>query len=1423
MNKTPAPAVKRDNVSIWDGGIADYDKAAQQNEAAFMRSVDYRTHPRELTVLTKTTKESATTVVDLPKDGDKVGNDVYYYGSSGNIYRRTAFGLHTNLRTVANSHGNGMKYYTEDSFLYYTSDKVIGRYGYLPATPISYDNWVSGIDSSRWGRWGGSPTSITTSGNTLTVASTLANGYYGIEQTGYNLTNSYITAQVTDVGSRTLTSWEVYPCYALINNSNQLFWYIDNANVLRAYKKVAGVNTILASGTYSSTTHRYFRIRESGGTVYFDYSSDFTTWVNFASTANPFAVTALYVGMYAGTYNTELSTTSASFGVFTTGIGNPSPVFTDDFLGSEGGVPLNTGAISLVSASSQHGTRADTASLSIVSDIAMEATIKPSSLPAVGSSMVLASKWDVNGNIRSYKFEIYAVSGVFGDGSDGALTVSGDTTEAPIDAACTGTVGSTSLFATNASFVINQQILVHQTQGSGAGTQMRNKIVGYTAGTITLETPLNATYVTGAQVRVLKQYTSVTVNTGITYSAKAWNGSVGGILAFIANGTVSIVGTMLATAKGFRATSTTDITGGSETVSRYGEQGEGTGGTGGTRAATANGNGGAGGGWSTNSPWTSGHGGGGGGNASAGTTGRTSGGGNNDHPGGVGGSATSSTDLVTMTPGGAGGMGGMNDTLNNAACSSTGGGAGGGIIYIIGATVTNTGTIITDGNQGLDNNGSYSYFQAAGGGGAGGSVLIKGQTVTLGTIYARGGRGGYASWSGSASVSGDNDGGAGSNGVIHLDYLTSYTSGTYSPTASITQDSSLVSTTTYQLRLGISSTGTNEEFLTRNATLITGRHTHVAVSWKASTSTATFFVDGVTIGFATGTLTAINDNASRFAVGADYSTTARNFYNGIIDEVRIWNTERTADQFLANKSVQIATNSTGLVGYYKFNQDATDSTANANDLTATGSPTYTTDVAFSSPTTRLDIDQSSAATGQTYTTPTAISESAKLSFVPQKDPQKSILFNVVAKGTGAWTVTIHDSSNRVLAVVTVTNANMATGDYEFTFPATWTPVKGATYHAHVTSTVADGTVTTGVASDVSTAQYKTFYQFLVTDSDYHPVEQMLNFLAIGNGRYVATYAADAGYTPHKLSLPSGWKVRCFAKWREYLAIGCWQGSSIYDTDKGIIFFWDGYSTTYNFYVEVAEGAVNAMLANRDLLYVWAGYHGDLLSYRGLYGDTAQNVKRMPKMAANKYMETMPKAVGMYDALLRWGAAGNSNSSDVERGIYTWGRRKASNQESLSYDYPISTGSRASTGVQIGFIMPIDRKLLIGWKDSTSYGMDVMDPTGNFYPTATYEKDIKDYGAMWKQKKAMVVRADFKRLATGEQVRVKYKLDRASDWTAGDYVTSSVEDTTVARLPIDFGNHKEAQIAADLVSPGTTAPTILELTLEEDMKATENIF
>lgn len=350
----------------------------------------------------------------------------------------------------------------------------------------------------------------------------------------------------------------------------------------------------------------------------------------------------------------------------------------------------------------------------------------------------------------------------FGDGSDGALTISADTTDAPIDSACSGTSGATSLTATNASFAANQIILIHQTRGTGAGNWELNKIQSYTAGTITTSYSLINTYGTGAQVLVLKQYSDVTVNSGKTLTAKAWNETVGGIVGLLCNGTITISGTVSASEKGYVYPTAVS----NQSAGKYGE---GTAGQAGIVSTSANGNGGGGGGYSSG---VFAAGAGGGGNASAGTNGT----GGSGVSGGTGGNSAGSANLTTMVFGGGGGGGA-------AGNNSTGGtnGRGSGLIFFAAKIINVTGSVVANGATGGNASGDNA---GGGGGGAGGSIIFKFQTGSLGSnlVTASGGSGGSK-----VGLQGGN-GGAASTGRIHVDYSVSL-SGTTTPTLDYAIDS----------------------------------------------------------------------------------------------------------------------------------------------------------------------------------------------------------------------------------------------------------------------------------------------------------------------------------------------------------------------------------------------------------------------------------------------------------------------------------------------------------------------------------------------------------------------------------------------------------------------------------------------------------
>jgi len=362
----------------------------------------------------------------------------------------------------------------------------------------------------------------------------------------------------------------------------------------------------------------------------------------------------------------------------------------------------------------------------------------------------------------------------FGNGSDGAYSPS-TSTDAPIDSACTGTISTTSLSATNASFATGQLILIHQTQGTGAGQWELNRISSYATGTITTAYSLIYGYATGAQVVVIPQYSTGNIAGGVTIIGKAWNGTTGGIYTKFFSGALTIAGTLTVGGTGYRG-ATLDYDPGGRDGAKTGYNGENY-----TQASTQNGNsatanGGGGGGYQYSPAGA-----GGGGHAASGSNGSDGGAGNVGIGGGTGGSAS----LVTAILGGGGGRGGAWSGADPGGI----GGAGGGLVFVCAKSITITGSISSNGANGAAGNGASSgdtrVGASGGGGGAGGSVLIKGQTVTLGSSLvtsSAGSGGGHTNFAG--------NGGAGGVGRIHIDY-SQLLSGTTSPTLDSSVDAIL--------------------------------------------------------------------------------------------------------------------------------------------------------------------------------------------------------------------------------------------------------------------------------------------------------------------------------------------------------------------------------------------------------------------------------------------------------------------------------------------------------------------------------------------------------------------------------------------------------------------------------------------------------
>lgn len=166
------------------------------------------------------------------------------------------------------------------------------------------------IDGAKWGTYNDAGTTILETNQEIEITTALLSYKYAAlySANAYDLTGSQATIKVIDAGNQALASFRWY--FALDDGqgaeTNRIMWYI-RAGTIYCADDTNGQNY---SASYVAATYKYLRIRESGGTTYWDYSADGVTWTNAVSKANPSNVTAKYAEIYTYNSSVELSTTT---------------------------------------------------------------------------------------------------------------------------------------------------------------------------------------------------------------------------------------------------------------------------------------------------------------------------------------------------------------------------------------------------------------------------------------------------------------------------------------------------------------------------------------------------------------------------------------------------------------------------------------------------------------------------------------------------------------------------------------------------------------------------------------------------------------------------------------------------------------------------------------------------------------------------------------------------------------------------------------------------------------------------------------------------------------------------------------------------------------------------------------------------------
>lgn len=509
----------------------------------------------------------------------------------------------------------------------------------------------------------------------------------------------------------------------------------------------------------------------------------------------------------------------------------------------------------------------------------------------------------------------------------------------------------------------------------------------------------------------------------------------------------------------------------------------------------------------------------------------------------------------------------------------------------------------------------------------------------------------------------------------------------------------------------------------------------------------------------------------------------------------------------------------------------------------------------------MGFDVNSDQSGGTLTTAilTTYAEGANSTtryFQTDVQPMSKIGIFIVTKGTGDWTLLLHNGLNESLASSTVTNANLVEGDWNyFTFStpvnANVGPNNAQTYNFHVISTVADGTVQSTVTNDLSTCDMQLWANRLVqTVNGLHPMEQFQQFTLIGNGRYLSVWEnlgeespSNSAWQRQKLTFPPGYEVCAITIFNEFASIACERVTTGDDTPQdGIIFYWDGVQSApdgitgqYNYFTPIPEGSPEALTVfENSLHYIASGDRYVITSVSA----TPEKYRKMPfaegtYTASNAQTQVYPYTQTVRNGVLLSAWPSVTTNTEIPYGVYSFGRVDNSQPYSFGYSYILSTGTKYKTdsnNLTIGMIKNFGSVLHISWRDGSSYGIDVVDADSIPAEYATWESLIEDGNIVTKQKQVSYVDAKWLDIQDGVEIVLKYSIDRGAWQYSRRYSNANKWEvdnaTNYARLDIGTSGieerYYEVQVGLDIYCDDTvtTPPKIVGVSVPFNNLASE---
>lgn len=237
-----------------------------------------------------------------------------------------------------------------------------------------------------------------------------------------------------------------------------------------------------------------------------------------------------------------------------------------------------------------------------------------------------------------------------------------------------------------------------------------------------------------------------------------------------------------------------------------------------------------------------------------------------------------------------------------------------------------------------------------------------------------------------------------------------------------------------------------------------------------------------------------------------------------------------------------------------------------------------------------------------------------------------------------------------------------------------------------------------------------------TAFDPVPITKFLKFICFGNKQYMAAWdTAASSWNPNRLTLPSGYVIRWLAPLTDYLVV-----SAHHESQGSALFFWDGYSQTYNRVLQLTQTECLSGVVDKNVLYM-VMRDGWICRFNGV---GIEKLNRFPDMDYQDYINILAQCVKVYQGMIY--IAKGSNTFETTRRHHfcgIWVFNPATNALYYKHRFSNNAVNNHTGGVSSVQFLFVDRNTIrVGYRDSTKYIVDINHDTGTYRPY--------DFGAYW---------------------------------------------------------------------------------------------